>query len=116
MVAAEVVAAEVVEVVAGDIVVTKTIKPVIRSFTYQVTPHQPLRPKTPGAGQQTSSQQGMDPAMMAGGGRRPRRSGGGGPGRGGPWRIVGLDGATGLDADHLHPPGRDMGQGWRRGL
>ncbi len=54
------------------------LKPTIRSFTYQISPHQPLNPKTKSqtGTQQTKTQQ--DPSMAGG-----RGGGGGGGNRGG---------------------------------
>jgi multidrug resistance efflux pump len=75
-------------------VVIKLVKPTIRSFSYQVTPHMPLRPKTQTTQQPT--QQAMDPMMMMGGpggGRGPGGRGGGGPG-GGPGGMMERPGST----------------------
>jgi multidrug resistance efflux pump len=60
---------------------TASKKPTIRSFTYQVTPHTPLRPKVVAQPVQQKAQV-MDPAMGGRGGGGGGRGGGGG-GRGG---------------------------------
>jgi multidrug resistance efflux pump len=59
-----------------QITVVTIVKPTIRSFTYEVVPHQPLKPATKVATQQTKNQQVVDPSMAG-------RGGGGGGGRGG---------------------------------
>lgn len=50
---------------AGAAVATGIVKPVIRSFSMNVGPHMPLRPKA--VVQAAPKQQGMDPAMLQGG-------------------------------------------------
>lgn len=55
---------------------TGFMKPTIRSFTYEVVPHTPLRPKPPSQPTQQPKTPVIDPAMGGGGGRRGGGSGG----------------------------------------
>jgi multidrug efflux pump subunit AcrA (membrane-fusion protein) len=88
--------------------VVRLVKPTIRSFTYAVTPHTPLRPKTQTTTQQNTQQ--MDPMMMMGGpgGRGPGGRGPGGPG-GGPGGMMERPGATRIIS--ILPEGTEVKKG-----
>ncbi len=76
-------------------------KPMIRSFSYQVPPHMPLRPKV--AVQAVSKQQAVDPAQLGG------RGGRGGGGRGGQQQSMEKPGSTRIIS--ILPEGTRVKQG-----
>ncbi len=75
---------------------TTAAKPVIRSFTYTVIAHVPLRPVTPKAADSTA-QKNAKQAQGGGGGGAGGRGGGGGRGRGGRGGGGGAGGMGGAD-------------------
>ena len=84
-------------------------RPVIRSFSMQVAPHVPIRPKTVTTGATKNANQGMNMGM----GRRWRRRQSGRQSR---RPAAGHRREAGVHQDPHDPPGGDEGQGRRRGL